>query len=256
MHRGWMSSEAFKPAPLSEKEAWIWLIENAAYNTKFINIKSFPVQIERGSLSYSVRYLSVAWMWDSHERVRRYLKHLETWGMIKCQIVAKQNLITLCSYDKYQSPQGASETGMCQPALQARDSNVSVNETNSNEPKERKETKQSLIDQVVLPQWVPVNELKAFIEFRQAIKKPVKTARALELVIDKLALLKREGHSPDAVLNQSILNGWQGLFPLTPERKAATYNHQHAEKKSYSQRMMEASVQAVINLQTKEGKPQ
>ena len=45
------------------------------------------------------------------------------------------------------------------------------------------------------------------------IKKPM-TDRAVLLAIRELEKLKGEGHEPKQVLEQSILNSWQGLFPL------------------------------------------
>jgi hypothetical protein len=39
-----------------------------------------------------------------------------------------------------------------------------------------------------------------------------------ELCMKKLESLKRAGHDPTAVLNQSTMNGWQGLFELKGEK--------------------------------------
>lgn len=47
-----------------------------------------------------------------------------------------------------------------------------------------------------------------FIAHRKAMKKPL-TARAAELIIAKLENCR----DPDAVVNNSIMNGWQGVFP-------------------------------------------
>ena len=47
-----------------------------------------------------------------------------------------------------------------------------------------------------------------FIAHRKAMKKPL-TARAAELLIAKLENCR----DPDAVVNNSIMNGWQGVFP-------------------------------------------
>ena len=40
------------------------------------------------------------------------------------------------------------------------------------------------------------------------------TKRAMELAVGKLADLMRSGHDPKAVLDQSTMNSWQGLFEL------------------------------------------
>lgn len=64
-----------------------------------------------------------------------------------------------------------------------------------------------------LPKWVPLPEWAAFLEMRQAMKRPV-TSTAVGLTIRKLERLKGEGYAPADVLNQSVMNGWLGLFEI------------------------------------------
>lgn len=52
-----------------------------------------------------------------------------------------------------------------------------------------------------------------FIEMRKAIKKPL-TKRGLELLIKKLNDLATNDNDKIKILNESILNNWQGIFPL------------------------------------------
>ena len=40
------------------------------------------------------------------------------------------------------------------------------------------------------------------------------TEVAQRRAITTLARLRDEGHAPEAVLNQSIVNGWKGVFPV------------------------------------------
>lgn len=63
------------------------------------------------------------------------------------------------------------------------------------------------------PSWLPADAWKAFVEMRKKIRKPL-TEYAAELAIEKLTELRAEGHDPKAVLDQSTLNSWQGLFAL------------------------------------------
>ena len=53
----------------------------------------------------------------------------------------------------------------------------------------------------------------AFIDYRKKIKKPM-TERAIELLISELNKLSSDIVTQIEILNQSILNGWQGVFPL------------------------------------------
>ena len=57
-----------------------------------------------------------------------------------------------------------------------------------------------------------------YIQMRTAIRKPL-TNRALELVFKKLDELARTDAEKIAILNQSILNSWQGLFPLKDNQR-------------------------------------
>ena len=60
--------------------------------------------------------------------------------------------------------------------------------------------------------------LNAFAEHRKKLKKPM-TDRAKELMLSKLSKMARTEQEQIAILNQSIVNGWQGIFPLGGERK-------------------------------------
>lgn len=53
----------------------------------------------------------------------------------------------------------------------------------------------------------------AFIDYRKKIKKPM-TDRAITLLISELNKLSSDIVTQIEILNQSILNGWQGVFPL------------------------------------------
>jgi hypothetical protein len=69
-----------------------------------------------------------------------------------------------------------------------------------------------------LPDWVPKDAWDGFIEMRKSIHKPLKTERAVRLAVAKLETLKAAGHDPEEVLNQSTMNGWQGLFEIRKVR--------------------------------------
>lgn len=64
--------------------------------------------------------------------------------------------------------------------------------------------------------------LKSFEEHRKKLHKPM-TDRAKELLLAKLSKLGRTEQEQIAILNQSIMNGWQGIFPLGGEKKQS-YN--------------------------------
>lgn len=61
--------------------------------------------------------------------------------------------------------------------------------------------------------------LKEYIKFRKQIKKPM-TERAIQLAVKKLNSMSPDIDEQVAIIEQSLVNGWQGLFPLKPEEKS------------------------------------
>lgn len=57
-----------------------------------------------------------------------------------------------------------------------------------------------------------------FVAYRKGIKKPM-TDRAVTLLIERLGSLSRDPDEQIAILNQSIINGWQGVFPLKEDNR-------------------------------------
>lgn len=73
---------------------------------------------------------------------------------------------------------------------------------NKGKEKKEKENKSALDD-----------ALENFVLFRKKIRKPL-TDYAIKLLIDKLNNLAQSEDEKVLILNQSILNGWMGVFPL------------------------------------------
>lgn len=63
------------------------------------------------------------------------------------------------------------------------------------------------------PDWISRERWAEFLEHRRAIKAPM-TDVAQKRALAVLAQYRMQGHDPNAVLEQSIVNGWRGLFPL------------------------------------------
>jgi hypothetical protein len=64
---------------------------------------------------------------------------------------------------------------------------------------------------------VPVTLWMEFVEMRKKIRKPM-TDKAVELIHRELLRLKGLGHDPVQVLEQSIRNGWQDVFPVREDK--------------------------------------
>lgn len=73
----------------------------------------------------------------------------------------------------------------------------------------------------VLPAWLDPELWDEFLRHRKALKKPM-TDYAQTLAFKLLERFKTAGHDPQASIEQSIFNGWQGLFePRAVEISAA-----------------------------------
>jgi phage replication O-like protein O len=64
----------------------------------------------------------------------------------------------------------------------------------------------------VLPEWINEKTWYAFLEMRKRIKKPL-TDYGCQVAIKKLQKLKDTGQDPNAILDTSIMNSWQGIWP-------------------------------------------
>ena len=98
---------AFQNEPFSEREAWVWLICEAQWKPRERRVGKVIVQLDRGQLAHSTRFLAEAWKW-SHAKVRRYLDRLEKLKLIRRESGTGVSVITICKYNEYQlSPQSS-----------------------------------------------------------------------------------------------------------------------------------------------------
>ena len=92
--------------------------------------------------------------------------------------------------------------------------NSTLKELNKNK-KEKKENKTDLdkIIEAYTENDLLVEALKDFIKMRKAIKRPL-TDRAMKGILNKLNSYGRDDLEKIEVLENSIVNCWQGIFPL------------------------------------------
>jgi len=69
-----------------------------------------------------------------------------------------------------------------------------------------------------LPAWLPPAPWGHYVEMRAKMRKPM-TDRAKELAIKSLDALRLAGEDPVAVLEQSVMKSWLGLFPVHGDRQ-------------------------------------
>ena len=67
----------------------------------------------------------------------------------------------------------------------------------------------------LLPDWIDPELWTAFIEMRKAKGKHAPlTEMGKKLLIMKLGRLRSQGHPPNEVIGESVMNGWSGFHPI------------------------------------------
>lgn len=99
--RGIWDHPTFKNEPLTEREAWMWLISEAAFKPHRRRVGSATVDLAPGQIAASTRFMADKWGW-SESHVRRFLKRLKADAMIDAATDAGITVATICNYKKYQ----------------------------------------------------------------------------------------------------------------------------------------------------------
>lgn len=76
----------------------------------------------------------------------------------------------------------------------------------------------------MMPDWMPIESWEGYVEMRKKMRKPM-TNRAIQLAIGTLDKLRVTGQDVTAVLDQSTMNSWLGLFAVV-ERRSDTRSTQ------------------------------
>lgn len=66
---------------------------------------------------------------------------------------------------------------------------------------------------IALPDWVPVSLWREWVEFRKALRKPIRTEQGANGAIRELDKFRQQGFTPEQVIRHSIAHEYQGLYP-------------------------------------------
>jgi len=203
---------------------WVYLLLNATHREQpalFRGQKIIlkPGQLITGRISISTK-LNI-----SESKVQRILKSFENEQQIEQQASNQNRLITILNWTEYQQSEQQNE----HPVNNKRTTSEQQVNTNKNVKNDKNERINIYSDNPELN-----TSILQFIEFRKKIKAPM-TDRAIELLISKLQKLSPDIQTQIAIINQSILNGWKGVFPLKePEQPKQNKFNQHPQR-PYSQ---------------------
>ena len=90
-----------------------------------------------------------------------------------------------------------------------------------------------------IPPWLTKTDWDDFVKHRRALKAPM-TVNAWARSLGALSRLRDAGHDPAAVINQSIVNGWKGLFPLRNQAGGTNGQRKESSAERYSRVSAEA----------------
>ena len=143
------------------------------------------------------------------------LKILENLQILNIKSNNKFSVVTVVNYGLYQSEEIKRNTKRNNKGT----TREQQGNTNKNDKNDKNDKKYKIIRS---PIEIAIDDFK---EFRKKIKKPM-TDRAVELLVNKLNKLASDDETKIAMLNQSIVNGWQGVFPLKgdTQRQSGTNN--------------------------------
>lgn len=105
--------------------------------------------------------------------------------------------------------------GIAQYAQQV-EHDMPTKNTNKNTNKNNKKEKDTSLDKIINSYSEDeelINTIRDFLKMRKAIKKPM-TDRALNIMLKKLNGFSNNTEIQIKILEQSIVNSWQGIFPL------------------------------------------
>jgi hypothetical protein len=89
---------------------WIWLLDNACWKDTPHDVNGKTVTVQRGQVCASERRIAQE-CGVGYQVVRTFLKRLKAEHMINADVTQGRNVITLCNYEKYQTPQRKPNAG-------------------------------------------------------------------------------------------------------------------------------------------------
>lgn len=109
LHRGWMGSPDFQAEPFTEREAFLWSIEQAAFEPHVQWFNGHEIAVGVGAFATSIRKMATAFQWRE-KRVRLFVARMERrgkWAQQKAQEGAHlATILTVCNYAFYQGREG------------------------------------------------------------------------------------------------------------------------------------------------------
>jgi hypothetical protein len=208
---------------------WIHLLLQANHRPTKRMMNGRMLTLEPGQLITSRKSISEK-TGVQESKVERILKVLKSEQQIEQVGTAKFRVISITNWELYQSYEQVDEQQMnnrrTADEQQMNTPGEVLTGVNTQKCEEKSLTREARSsakskskpdvekpEKFKLPHWIDLSVWTEYLEMRKRIRKPA-TQRAMELVIKDLARLAEQGHSPTAVLEQSIKKSWTGVFAV------------------------------------------
>jgi DNA-binding MarR family transcriptional regulator len=215
INNGWIKlHRKMQDNPIIMKDAdhlavWMYLLLNATHAEYPALFKGEKIMLKPGQLITGRKSIA-AKLSISESKVTRTLKAFENEQQIEQQTSNKNRLISILNWDLYQSAEQQNE-------LQV-NNNRTTTEQQVNTNKNVKKNKNVKNERKIYSDIPILNDsILEFVEYRKRMKKPM-TDHAVDLMIGKLQKMTPDVNEQVEILNQSIMNGWTGVFPLKKEQ--------------------------------------
>ena len=205
LHRKIIDSAVFENPKILK--LWIWCLCKASHKGYESMVGNQIVALQEGQFIFGRKKASSE-LKIKESMVYKYIKLLEKLEMINIKSNNKFSIITIEKWAFYQFDNDEEQ----QQKEQQRNNKGTTKEQQRNTNKNVKNVKN--VKEIIYSDVPDLNEaIIAFIEYRKTIKKPM-SDRAITLLLGKLNKMSNSVQEQIEILNQSILNGWQGIFPL------------------------------------------
>ena len=191
---------------------YLILMANHTDNNWWDNQEKKFIDIKRGSFITSIDSIKkkIKDRLVTTQKIRTCVKILKNMQFLTIKTTSHYTLITIEKYNLYQNGDSYINKPSNKALTKHQQSPNKALTTNNNVKNVKKDKKgKNVIEEkgIFLKTW---NDFKIM---RKKIKKPM-TERAEELLLDKLKKLNNDKDTQIAILNQSIMNCWQNVYPL------------------------------------------
>lgn len=147
----------------------------------------------------------------SIQNIRGALKRFEKFEFLTNKSTKTGRLITIANWTVYQSDEDAPTKKVTKTQQRPNKELTTREEGKEGKNDKNKDLKELVSDYTSDPTLT--KSISDFVEYRKTMKKPL-TPRGLELTFRNLDKLTGNEIEKADILNQSIANGWQGVFAL------------------------------------------